>query len=121
MRVLGIARYLVRHGVVSAPAQGVTAHQAAQAEPRASQGTVTLDGGMRVAGTARVKAAAWTQPGTQEQLISPDEPQQNLSEIQHRCEIAFQCLSKLARNSCSAAWRAASRADTVTSTGGREC
>src|SRR5471032_468193 len=76
---------------------------------------------MRIAGAAGIKAAARTDQRTQQQLVATDDPQQDLARLQHCWVIDFQCLSKLARNTRTSACRAASRADTVTSTGGNEC
>src|SRR5882724_3822797 len=76
---------------------------------------------MRVAGTARIKAATGPKPRAEHQLVAADDPQRDLAKSQHRCVIDFQCLSRLARKSLGLACRAASRAETVTSTGGSEC
>src|ERR1700720_4480287 len=98
----------------------MTAQEAAQAEPRSSQGSVSFDRGMRITGTAWIEAATRPEPRAQRQLVPTDDPQQYLAKSQHRCVIDFQCLSRLARNSLGLARRAAARAETVTSTGGSE-
>src|SRR5271169_3635293 len=76
---------------------------------------------MRVARAAGIEAAAWTQHGADGELIPADGPQQNLTNRYHRWVIDFQCWLRLARSSLGLAKRAASRAETVTSTGGNEC
>src|SRR5258708_29951955 len=76
---------------------------------------------MRIAGAARIETATGPEPGTQQQLVPADHPQQDLAQGWHRCVIDFQCLSRLARKSLELAVRAASRAETVASTGGGEC
>src|SRR5258708_37717221 len=76
---------------------------------------------MRVAGARRVEAAARTQHRAYAQLISADDPHEKLARRYHFCVIDFQCSSRLRRKSFELADRAASRADTVTSTGGKEC
>src|SRR5258708_20274358 len=76
---------------------------------------------MRVAGARRVEAAARTQHRAYAQLISADDPHEKLARRYHFCVIDFQCSSRLRRKSFELADRAASRADTETSTGGKEC
>src|SRR5258707_13773525 len=76
---------------------------------------------MRIAGAAGIETATGPEPGTQQQLVPADHPQQDLAQGWHRCVIDFQCLSRLARKSLELALRAASRAETVTSTGGGGC
>src|SRR5277367_6496870 len=98
----------------------MAAQQSAQTEPRSAQRAVALDGRVCVAGAAWIEAAARPEQRTQRQLVAADQPQRNLARPQHFCVIAFQCRSRLARRSPSLAWRAASRAETVTSTGGSE-
>src|ERR1700721_1509463 len=82
---------------------------------------MAFDRGMRIAGAAGIETAARAQHGTEQQLVATDDPHQYLAHGRHRCVIVFQCLSRLARKSSGLARRAASRAETVTSTGGKEC
>src|ERR1700683_4844764 len=121
MRVLGIDHSLVRHRVVAALVEGMTTQHASQAKPGPAQGAVTLDGGVCVAGAAGIEAATSPKPRGEQQLVTADDPQEELAQGRHCCVIEFQCLSRLARKSLGVACRAASRAETVTSTGGNEC
>src|ERR1700736_3576463 len=61
------------------------------------------------------------QHGAQRKLIAANAPEEKLARFYHCCEIVFQCASRLARKSAPFANRAASRAETVTSTGGNAC
>jgi hypothetical protein len=119
--MLGIGQSLVRHGVIAAFCKRVTTQQAPCPKPDAAQHTVSFDGGVCVARTAGIEAAARTQHGADRELIAADDPQEGLARLYHRCVIDFQCWSRLARRSPALAMRAASRAETVTSTGGKEC
>jgi hypothetical protein len=111
---------LIRDGVVAAFPKGVTAQHTPDREPTSAQGTMALDGGMRIARARRIEAATRTQHGAYGQLIPADDPHQEFARRDHFW-IDFQCSSRLRRNSLKVAARAASRADTVTSTGGKEC
>ncbi len=115
-----MGRPLFRNGVVAAFPEGVTAQHALQAQPASPQDPVAFDGGVRIARTRRIETATRTQHRAYAQLISADDPHQELAGRYHFW-IDFQCSSRLKRNSRELAARAASRADTVTSTGGNEC
>src|SRR5882757_3994472 len=75
-----------------------------------------------IAGTTGIKAAARAQHRAQDQLVRANGPHQELAHSSyHRCVMLFQCFSRLARKSVVRARLAASRADTMTSTGGKSC
>jgi hypothetical protein len=110
----------VRDGVVATFPERVTAQHAPQPKPASSEDAVAFDRGVRIARARRIEAATRAQHGADRQLIPADDPHQELARRYHFW-IDFQCSSRLKRNSCWLAARAASRADTVTSTGGKEC
>jgi hypothetical protein len=115
-----MSRSLIRHGIVAAFGERMTAQEATQAEPTSAQDTVAFDRRMRVARTAGIEAAAGPKHGADGELIPADAPHEYLAGFYHCCVIDFQCCSRLARKTPSFAARAASRAETVTSTGGKE-
>jgi len=119
-RILGIVT-LVGHRVVAAFVKGMAPQNPAAPQPETPPRPEAFDGGVRVARAAGIEAAARTQQGTDGELVSADGPHQYLAQRYHRCVIVFQCASRLARSSLGLADRAASRAETVTSTFGNEC
>lgn len=74
--MLGIDQSLVWYGVVSSFGEGMTAQDSAHAHEASAQRPVALDGGMRIAGAAWIKAAARTQHGADRQLVGANAPHQ---------------------------------------------
>jgi hypothetical protein len=126
IRMLGMSQSLIRgcwfgYGIIAACVEWMTAKQATQAEPASSRDAIAFDGGMCITRARRIEAAARPEHGRDRELISADDPHEKVARLQHFCVIDFQCPSRLTRSSFSLAARAASRTETVTSTGGKEC
>jgi len=115
-------RSLVGHRVVTARRQRVAAQNAAQTEPGAAQGAVPFDRRVRVAGTTRIEPAARPQQGAHDELVGANDHEEQLThQTDQRLAIVCQWRARLARKSAALAFRAASRALTVTSTEGSPC
>ena len=126
MRILGMSQSLiralkVRHGIIAAGMERVAAEQAAKPKPAAAHHAIAFDGRVGVTGAGRIETAARPQHGGDRELIPADGPHEQVARLQHFCVIDFQCPSRLIRSSFGLAARAASRTETVTSTGGKEC
>src|SRR5512139_1314908 len=104
------------HGIEAAGIPGMATPDAACREPRAAQGTVALNGFLRVAGTRRIKTAVRPEQRADEPAIDVDEGDQ---ERTHRRAILSQWARRLARISSLLHLVAAGRALMTTSTGGR--
>ena len=81
MRVLAIDRPLFRHRVVAARHERVASKEPFETQPRTTQGAMSLDRGMRVAGTARIETATRSEQRTQGPLIEADDAHQDEAHV----------------------------------------
>ena len=72
MRILDmdIDQSLFRHGVVAAFMQGMTTRNSAHGEPAATQHTEPFNGGVRIAGAARIETAARSEQRADAELVA---------------------------------------------------